>query len=277
MPFLPTYQELKSQISLFPSAKLFIEQSRQTIRKILFGQDPRLLLIVGPCSIHDISSAKEYARRLKILSEKISNHFFIIMRAYCEKPRTASGWKGYLYDPYLDGSHDMKVGIQGTRQLLLDLAEMEVPTATEFLDPLTAHYYDDLISWGSIGARTSSSQPHRQLASGLTMPIGFKNGVAGNVSSAINGVISASYPHTYMGINEMGVPYIMKTKGNKDCHVVLRGGENGPNYDSSSVLEVLKKLDQHLLQSLLIDCSHHNSSIRRFKAYYTTKRSWKTD
>jgi 3-deoxy-7-phosphoheptulonate synthase len=183
------------------------------------------------------------------------------MRAYCEKPRTAFGWKGYLYDPFLDGSDDIEAGVRQTRQLLLELASLGVPTATEFLDPVTAHYYDDLVSWGSIGARTSSSQPHRQLVSGLSLPIGIKNGVAGNVSAAINGVLSASHPHTYIGINPLGQPSIIKSQGNPDTHVVLRGGDQGPNYDPESIQKVLHTLHKYNLPSrLLVDCAHGNSN-----------------
>ncbi len=176
------------------------------------------------------------------LSQSVASQFFILMRVYCEKPRTSSGWKGFLYDPLLDGSNQMQKGIEWTRELLLELTSLEVPAATEFLDPLTAFYYDDLITWGSIGARTSSSQPHRQLASGLPMPIGFKNGTAGNLSAAINGVTTAAQPHTYMCLNEEGLPAIKRTKGNFDTHIVLRGGDLSPNYDTASVDEALVRL-----------------------------------
>jgi 3-deoxy-7-phosphoheptulonate synthase len=182
------------------------------------------------------------------------------MRVYCEKPRTASGWKGFLYDPLLDGSHAMHLGIEWTRQLMLDLAAMQVPIATEFLDPLTAFYYDDLVTWGSIGARTASSQIHRNLASALSMPIGFKNGVAGNIAAAINGALAASHPHTYMRICDNGKPTISRTAGNPDAHIVLRGGESGPNYDPASVSEALMHLEHvKLPPRLLIDCAHGNS------------------
>lgn len=266
MQLLPSYKDLKTQFASNDSQRDFIKINRQTIRNILNGIDPRFLLIVGPCSIHDVKSAKEYALRLKSLSKRVSNHFFILMRVFCEKPRTITGWKGFLYDPHLDGSNAIKSGIESTRQLLLELAELDIPAATEFLDPLTAYYYEDLISWGSIGARTSSSQPHRQLASGLDIPIGIKNGVAGNVSAAINGVTCSSYSHTYMGLNEEGQPAVIHTKGNPDAHVVLRGGESGPNYDSFSVGDALRRLQQAKLpQRLIIDCSHQNSGKRADK------------
>lgn len=260
---LPSYKKLKEELPLADSQVVFIEQSRQTIRNILSGIDSRLLLIVGPCSIHDPISAKEFAYRLIKLAEQVSNDFFIVMRTYFEKPRTTSGWKGFLYDPYLDGSNDLKAGIELTRELLLELTALGIPAATEFLDPLTAFYYDDLISWGSIGARTSSSQPHRQLASGVCMPIGIKNDISGNVSTAIHGLICASLPHTHLGMSEVGYPTTIQTKGNTDTHLVLRGGEEGPNYHSLFVQEALLQLKQHELpQRILIDCSHQNSGKR---------------
>lgn len=260
MESLPSYKELKTRFPLLTTQRQFIEDSRQTVRAILNGTDPRLLLIVGPCSIHDLSSAKEFAQRLRQLADNVASQFFLIMRVYCEKPRTGSGWKGFLYDPHLDGSHAMQQGIEWTRQLLLELASLQVPAATEFLDPLTAFFYDDLITWGSIGARTASSQVHRNLASGLSMPIGFKNGVAGNISAAVNGALAASHAHTYMRICDNGKPTISRTTGNSDAHIVLRGGEEGPNYDPSSVSDALSRLEQAKLPPrLLIDCAHHNS------------------
>lgn len=260
MDCLPSYQELKARFPLLLPQRQFIEESRQTVRAILNGTDPRLLMIVGPCSIHDFSSAKEFAQRLHQLMAQVESHFFMIMRVYCEKPRTSSGWKGFLYDPLLDGSHAMRLGIEWTRQLMLDFAAMKIPIATEFLDPLTTFYYEDLITWGSIGARTASSQIHRNLASGLSMPIGFKNGVAGNLTAAVHGAFAASHPHTHMGLSENGKPRIMRTKGNSDAHIVLRGGESGPNYDPSSVSEALMLLEQAKLPGrLLIDCAHDNS------------------
>lgn len=260
MESLPSYREIKNHFPILPSQRCFIEESRQTVRAILNGTDPRLLLIVGPCSIHDNLSAKDFAAQLRELAQTVASQFFLVMRVYCEKPRTASGWKGFLYDPLLDGSHAMHLGIEWTRQLLLELATMQVPTATEFLDPLTAYYYEDLITWGSIGARTSSSQIHRQFASGLSMPIGFKNGVAGNISAAIHGALAASHPHTYMRLCDNGRPMIAKTLGNSDVHIVLRGGELGPNYDPSSVSDALTCLERvKLLPRLLVDCSHDNA------------------
>lgn len=260
MTLLPSSQELKRQYPLTSSQLSFIEQSRGTIRHILNGEDPRLLLIVGPCSIHDTISAKDFAIQLKSLAAEVASQFLLVMRVYCEKPRTSAGWKGLLYDPFLNGSNQIKTGIQWTRQLLLELAKEQVPAATEFLDPATTFYYDDLISWGSIGARTSSSQIHRQLASGLQMPIGIKNGIAGNLSAAIHGAFSASQSHVYVGLDAKGRPAIIETWGNKDAHIVLRGGESGPNYDSFSIAEALDRLQQlELPQRLIVDCSHQNS------------------
>lgn len=265
MEFLSSYQELKEQFPLSSSQVLFIEQSRQTIRSILKGEDPRLLLVVGPCSIHDITAARDFALQLKTLEKSVSKHFFLIMRTYLEKPRTSYGWKGFLYDPLLDDSHDIQLGLKWSRQFLLELAHLQVPAATEFLDPLTAFYFDDLISWGSIGARTSSSQIHRQLASGLSMPIGFKNEVAGHLSSAVKGVFSACQPHAYIGLNLKGQLKIVRTNGNLDSHVVLRGGETGPNYDADSISAALNELIQlQLPPRLIIDCSHQNCN-KNFK------------
>ena len=260
MDHLPSYHYFKNALSASPDHLSFVSKNRKTIRAILNGTDTRLLLIMGPCSIHDSALAKDYALKFKELEEKVSSNFFLVMRTYFEKPRTSSGWKGFLYDPHLDGSHQIHQGIEQSRRLLLDLAEMGIPTATEFLDPLTAFYYDDLISWGSIGARTSSSQPHRQLASALNMPVGFKNGVAGNISAAVNGVKVASNPQTFIGLNETGQTIIARSRGNLDCHIILRGGDLQPNYDPISVGKALSYLEKDDLgQRLLIDCSHQNS------------------
>lgn len=258
---LPSYKEFKTRFPLLPDQRIFIEKSRETVRAILNGTDPRLLLIIGPCSIHDRLSALEFASRLQQLGDLITSQFFPIMRVYCEKPRTVSEWKGFLYDPLLDGSYSIELGIEWTRQLLLELTHMQVPAATEFLDPLTAFYYDDLITWGSIGARTASSQIHRQLASGLSMPIGIKNGVAGNLSAAIHGVLVASSSHAHVKVCENGKIGAGRTAGNPYAHIVLRGGESGPNYDPSCIVDALTRLEKLKLPCrLLVDCSHHNSN-----------------
>lgn len=260
MERLPSYQEIKENWPLKDAQKAFIEQSRQTIRHILEGQDSRLLLIVGPCSIHDLTSAREFALKLKNLTKIVSQQFFLVMRVYFEKPRTRKGWKGLLYDPLLNNTHQIHTGINWTRQFLLELAELQIPAATEFLDPLTASYYDDLIAWGSIGARTSSSQPHRQLASSLTMPIGIKNGINGHIPETINSLISVSHPHAYVGLNAQNQLVMKQTSGNQDAHLVLRGGKRGPNYDVRCIAKALKELQKFKLPlRLIVDCSHQNS------------------
>jgi len=261
MRLLPSPFSLKCRYAPSPKHVFFLEQSRQTVRDILSGTDPRLLLIVGPCSIHDIDSAKEYATLLARLQNEVSTHFFILMRVYFEKPRTLTGWKGLVYDPALDGSHDMETGLSWARQLLIDLADLEVPAATEFLDPFVRPYLEDLIAWGSIGARTSTSQVHRQMAADLPMPVGIKNPIAGTLASAIQSVVAATQPHTLMGINQSGQGTIVTAKGNVDAHLVLRGWERQPNYDRESIHEALSRLQRARLPSrLLIDCSHDNSS-----------------
>lgn len=257
---LPTPRQLKKVYPLTSDQKKFIQSSRKTISDILEGKDGRLLLIVGPCSIHDPESAKEYASKLKTLIDSVSSHFFIVMRTYFEKPRTTFGWKGMLYDPHLDNSNNMIEGLIQTRSLLRELAQMEVPTATEFLDPSIPQYIGDLISWGCIGARTTESQIHRQMASGLEMPIAFKNSTSGNVHAAVNGVLSATHAHTFFGINEEGQLTTLHTKGNKQAHIVMRGGEGKPNYDPLSILHALSQLKKHKLPCrLIVDCSHGNS------------------
>lgn len=238
----------------------FVSDSRKTIQNIVAGRDPRLLLIAGPCSIHDIDSALEYANRLKSLSQSISDTLFLVMRVYFEKPRTSIGWRGFSSDPHLDGSMDIRTGHFLTRQLLLHLADMGLPVAAEFLEPTSSLYFGDLISWGCIGARTTESQLHRQMASGLPMPIGFKNTTSGSLEAAINGIAAASQPHTFMAINHEGVLSIVKTEGNPQCHLVLRGGNEKPNYDANSIALALEGLkSSNLPKQLLVDCSHDNS------------------
>jgi 3-deoxy-7-phosphoheptulonate synthase len=253
---LPSPLEIKQEARHFD----FVQESRRQIANILDGNDDRLLLIVGPCSIHDSKAAKEYAANLRFLAESVSKSFFIVMRTYFEKARTGLGWKGMLYDPHLDGSNDIVEGIRQARQLLVELTEMQVPTATEFLDPISHRYFSDLISWACIGARTTESQVHRQFASGLPMPIAFKNNTAGNINTAVRGALAASSPHSFFGIDDHGKASIVSTKGNTHAHVMLRGGENSPNYDAHSIkktLELLRK--HHLPERVVIDCSHDNS------------------
>ncbi len=260
---LPTPLEMRAAFPIKPQQQEFIKNTRQQIVKILNGLDPRLLLIVGPCSIHDLPSAKEYALCLKELSERVSDSFLLIMRVYFEKPRTIYGWKGWLYDPHLDGSYAIAEGMRLTRQLLLELAADEIPAAAEFLDPILCYYNHDLISWGCIGARTAESQIHRQMASALPMPIAFKNSTSGNVQIAINGIVSASHPHRYIGINDQGVVSAIHTSGNLHGHLVLRGGLDKSNYDTASIQAVLASLSHsHLPPRVIIDCSHDNSGNR---------------
>lgn len=253
-------KDLKDLLSLTEDDRAFIDKSRGEIRGILEGTDSRCLLIVGPCSVHDLKSTQEYAEKLKRLSEKVSDHLLLVMRVYFEKPRTRLGWKGFLYDPDLNNSNDIAKGMFLTRQLLIALTKQGIPLATEFLEPTFSFYFDDLISWGCIGARTVTSQTHRQMASGLPMPMGFKNTIEGNIEAAVDAIISCAQDHTHIGINSEGSVAIVHTKGNKNGHLVLRGSNLETNYDAESItkaLKTLKKANQPL--RLLVDCSHGNS------------------
>lgn len=254
---LPTPAQIKNE---YPTKNAeSIASWRQTARAILDRSDPRLALIVGPCSVHDPESAYEYALRLKKLSSEIDRTFFPIMRLFIEKPRTRLGWKGMLYDPYLDGSNDIAEGIRKSRALILKIAELGIPCATELLEPLILPYLDDLIVWGLIGARTSASQPHRQMASGLDFPVGFKNDFRGEIDVAVAGILASRIPHSHIGINLNGHIAAVHTKGNPFTHLVLRGSENQPNYDADSVKQALKNLKEHRLEErVVIDCSHGN-------------------
>ena len=257
---LPSPGKIKQTLFLSPAGEHFIHRSRETVRAILDQKDPRLLVIVGPCSIHDPDSAIEFARRLIILQKETQDSFFLVMRVYSEKSRTKTGWKGLLNDPFLDSTEDIAAGLHITRQLLLDLNTMQIPTATEFLDPLSACYYDDLITWGCIGARTSESQTHRLMASDLPMPIAFKNSTQGCVDVAINGMFSASCPHRKISIDHNGGVCVKQTLGNPDLHIALRGGVKGANYKKENIKALLEQLQKHSLpEKILIDCSHDNS------------------
>lgn len=257
---LSTASELKRSMPLTDCNRQFIEDSRNNLTSIINGEDDRTILIVGPCSIHDITSAKDYALRLKELSNKISDTFLVLMRVYFAKPRTTTGWKGIVYDPLLNSSFDMETGIMWTRQLLTTLAELNIPTAAEILDPLTAHYFSDLITWGCIGARTAESQIHREIASSLPMPVAFKNNTDGNCQIAVDGAYSASTPHTFTGVNEDGKLSLIESTGNTDCHIVLRGGATTTNYDPISIADAVERLNTAgLCKKLIIDCSHDNS------------------
>lgn len=237
----------------------FVADSRNTIRKILSGQDPRFLVIVGPCSIHDTSSGLEYAKRLRRLADQVSEHLYLVMRVYFEKPRTTVGWKGLIMDPDLDGSDNIPKGLHLARHFLREVIALGVPTATELLDPITPQYIADLISWSAIGARTTESQTHRQMASGLSMPIGFKNTVSGNLDAALNAIRAATKPQTFLGVSDQGVASAVSTSGNPDCHVILRGGADGPNYYKHSISRTVAALNSAgLPPHLMIDASHAN-------------------
>lgn len=258
---LITPEALKKEMPLTEKAAATVAQGRQTIYDIMDGKDHRLFIVVGPCSIHDVKAAKEYAERLKRLSDELSDTLFIVMRVYFEKPRTTVGWKGLINDPHLNDSFDIEQGLHIGRRLLLDIAEMGLPTATEALDPISPQYLQDTISWSAIGARTTESQTHREMSSGLSMAIGFKNGTDGGLDVAVNAMKSVSHPHSFLGIDQKGQVSIIRTKGNAYGHVVLRGGGGKPNYDTVSVKLCEQALEKAgLRQSIMVDCSHANSN-----------------
>lgn len=258
---LPTPRSLIDEISKTEAQSEFISQSRQEIHRIIFGDDRRFLLVVGPCSIHDVEAGLEYGQRLAKLSEQVSDRICLVMRVYFEKPRTSLGWKGLIMDPDLDASANIGKGLRVARNFLRDIIDLGVPTATELLDPITPQYIADLVSWAAIGARTTESQTHRQMASGLSMPVGFKNGMDGTCQVAINAIKAASGVQTFLGINHDGLASAVTTAGNQNCHVVLRGGSTGPNYDAASVARVVSDLKKAgLKEAVMIDCSHGNSS-----------------
>lgn len=252
---------LKSKIPLSDKARDVVTQGRQVIRDILDRKDHRIFLVIGPCSIHDVNAAKEYAQRLKKLAEEVSDTIYIVMRVYFEKPRTTVGWKGLINDPYLDDSFKIEEGLHIGRQLLLDICEMGLPASTEALDPISPQYLHDLISWSAIGARTTESQTHREMASGLSSAVGFKNGTDGGLTVAINALQSVSRPHRFLGINTEGQVAIIRTRGNSYGHVVLRGGNGKPNYDSVSVAICEQELAKaKVVPNIMVDCSHANSN-----------------
>ncbi|MHB1834748.1 MAG: 3-deoxy-7-phosphoheptulonate synthase [Solirubrobacteraceae bacterium] len=235
-------------------------RGREEVRAVLDGADDRLLVVVGPCSVHDVQATHEYAERLAALTPRLERDLCIAMRVYFEKPRTTVGWKGLINDPHLDGSRDVNTGLRRARALLLEVLELGLPVGCEFLDPITPQYISDTVCWGAIGARTVESQIHRQLGSGLSMPVGFKNRTDGNVQVAVDAVRAASVPHAFAGIDIRGTPAILYTRGNRDCHVILRGGRNAPNYDADSVAATAALLrDAGLPERLMIDLSHDNS------------------
>lgn len=256
-----TPDELRSKFPPNASLQSFIYDSRNAIKAIMDGKDSRKLMIVGPCSIHNVDEALEYAQKLKNLSDKVSDRFLLVMRCYFEKPRTTVGWKGLLNDPDINDSFDMQKGLFLARKLLFEVNTLGIPCATEFLDPFTPQYIGDLVSWAAIGARTTESQTHRQMVSGLSMPVGFKNATSGDVSVAINAILSAKSPHSFLGITNSGFISKIKTKGNNHVHLVLRGGDNKVNYDVVSVNEAQSLLRlKKVSDAVLIDCSHANSN-----------------
>lgn len=256
---LPSPRELVESLPASASHHVFVRQARQAIVDILSGKSSRILLVVGPCSIHDTGAAKDFAKKLHALSERVSDRFLLVMRAYFEKPRTGLGWKGLLYDPAMDGSNNLLQGLMCSRQLLRDLAEMGVPAATEFLDPSTPLYLGDLISWGSVGSRTTESQPHRQMISSLHTPTGFKNATNGCLEIAVNALLVAQTPHTFIGLSPEGRVSVVRSRGNPHCHMILRGGIT-PNYDPLSVRGAIDLLQRKGLNAkVVIDCSHDNS------------------
>jgi 3-deoxy-7-phosphoheptulonate synthase len=246
-------------------------QARREVEDILSGKDSRMLLIVGPCSIHDIKAARDYASRLLALRKELEPEFCVIMRVYFEKPRTTIGWKGFINDPHLNDTYDIEHGLYHARKLLIELNEMGLPAATEFLDPISPQYVADLISWAAIGARTIESQTHRQMASGLSMPVGFKNATDGRLQVAIDAIQSAMHQHSFLGIDQDGHSSVITTKGNPFGHLVLRGGSRGPNYDAENIAQAEKKLSKgDLTPRLLVDCSHANSG----KKFSNQVRVW---
>ena len=257
---LPSPALLRQRLPLEPALAARVHDQRQAVRGILDGRDPRLLVVVGPCSIHDPEAALDYARRLADLAPEVDDQLLLVMRAYMEKPRTTVGWKGLAYDPHLDGSHAMAEGLTLSRRLMLDMLALGLPLATELLQPLVAGYFDDLLAWAAIGARTSESQIHRELVSGLELPVGFKNGTDGSLGIACDAMRSAAHAHRHFGIDALGHPALVETAGNPDTHLVLRGGHAGPNFDAASVAAARAALEkQGIAPRIMVDCSHANS------------------
>jgi 3-deoxy-7-phosphoheptulonate synthase len=251
---------LEEEMPMTDAASATVFETRAAICNVLAGRDKRLILVVGPCSIHDTKAAREYANRLRQSIAEVSNELLVVMRVYFEKPRTTIGWKGLINDPYLDQSYKINDGLRMARRLLLDLAEMGVPAGTEFLDMISPQYVASLVSWGAIGARTTESQIHRQLVSGLSCPVGFKNATSGDAQIAIEAMLSASHPHTFLGVSKYGQSAILFTNGNPDTHVILRGGSKMVNYTAEAIAEVCAKLEKCKRKpQVMVDCSHANS------------------
>ncbi len=258
---MPTPEEIHAKLPISEKATHTVTHGRNLLRKILDRKDPRIFVVVGPCSIHDPVAGLDYARRLKALSDEVGDVLQIIMRVYFEKPRTTVGWKGYINDPFMDDSFRVDIGMQKAREFLLQVNELGLPTGTEALDPISPQYYGDLITWTAIGARTTESQTHREMSSGLSTPVGFKNATNGDLSVAVNAILSSSRPHSFLGINGAGTVAVVRTKGNSYGHVVLRGGDGRPNYDTVSVsIAEQAMVKAKLPANIVVDCSHANSS-----------------
>ena len=264
-------RQIKRELPITSAAHRTVVESREAIKAILSGDDPRFLVVVGPCSIHDEKSALEYAQRLAALSAELADRLFVVMRVYFEKPRTTVGWKGLINDPHLDGSFDMESGLRLARKLLLRITELGLPTGTEALDPITPQYLADLISWAAIGARTTESQTHRTMASGLSMPVGFKNGTDGSLQVALDALAAVRHPQAFLGIDENGLTAVIETRGNPWAHVILRGGRDGPNYGPEHVAAAVEALRRaNLPTGVMVDCSHANAE----KKYQNEARVW---
>jgi 3-deoxy-7-phosphoheptulonate synthase len=257
---MPTPEEIHARVPLSDAAAKSVLAGRRALERILDRSDPRLFVVVGPCSIHDPVAGLDYARRLKALADDVAGSMLLVMRVYFEKPRTATGWKGYVNDPRMDDSFHIEEGMQKAREFLLAINEIGLPAGTEALDPIAPQYLGDLIAWTAIGARTSESQTHREMSSGLSTPVGFKNGTDGSLDAAVNAIISASKPHSFLGINSQGRSAVTRTRGNRYGHLVLRGGGNRPNYDTVSIaLAEVSLAKAKLPQNIVVDCSHANS------------------
>lgn len=271
MGAMPTPRQLKERFPLSPGMTTAVYESRQAIRRIIAGEDKRLLVVIGPCSIHDIAATHDYAARLAHVASRMRDRLVIVMRVYLEKPRTTVGWRGLINDPHLDGSFDMGAGLEIARKLLADITQIGLPTATEMLDPISAQYTSDIVALAAIGARTTESQMHRALASGLSMPVGFKNGTDGSIDVAVHACISAASEHSFLGITQDGVGAVVKTRGNPDGFVILRGSRQGPNFDEASVKKSIDLMKAaQIAPAVMVDCSHANSGsdFRRQRAVW---------
>jgi 3-deoxy-7-phosphoheptulonate synthase len=258
-PLLPP-AILMEEIPADAEACRVVASARREVAAVVRGQDDRLVVVVGPCSIHDPKAGLEYARKLRALADQFKDELCVVMRVYFEKPRTIVGWKGLINDPHLDDSYAINDGLRTARRFLLDVVKLGLPAGTEFLDPITPQFIADLVSWGAIGARTVESQVHRELASGLSMPVGFKNGTGGTVQIAVDAIRSSAHPHRFLSVTKQGVAAIVATTGNPECHIILRGGSSGPNYSAEHIADVAAKLDKGGLPTrVMVDCSHANS------------------